>query len=114
MIFKMNVREANGVTVLDLSGRFSNGHEGQAVSQMIKQLVTQNKSRILVNLADVNYIDSYGVGELVAGFSSTKKNGGMLKIAGPNGMVREVLRLVRLPTIVDVFDNEPAALASFA
>jgi anti-sigma B factor antagonist len=114
MIFKVNAREVNGVTVLDLSGRFANGHEGPAVSQTIKQLVSENKSRILVNLAGVNYIDSYGVGELVAGFSSTKKGGGMLKISSPTGMVREVLRLVRLPTIVDVFDNEAAALASFA
>lgn len=114
MDFRIDTRRADGVTVLDLSGDLTFGPTSHSLAQHIRELVADQQARILVNLADVKFIDSCGVGELISGFTSVKKSGGVLKVSGAGDRVSEVLRIVRLPLVIEVFDTEAEALASFA
>lgn len=113
MSLRIDARNVGEVTVLELTGHLVLGLESQTLSQRVKQLVAEQKTRIVVNLKNVAFIDSCGVGELVASYTTLKKNNGALKLAAPQKMVFEVLRLARLPTIVEVFDTEELAVASF-
>jgi anti-sigma B factor antagonist len=114
MALHIDVRDAGGITVLDLRGRLTIGEESQLYNRQIRQLVADNVASILVSLEELAYIDSCGVGELISGFTSVKKNGGTLKLVCPAGHVLQVLHLVRLPTIIGVYDTEEEALASFS
>jgi len=114
MSLRIDVREAGDVTVLELTGHLVLGLESQTLSQRVKQLVAEGKKKIVVNAKNVAFIDSCGVGELVAAYTTLKKNEGAFKLASPQKMVSEVLRLSRLPTVIEVFDTEEKALASFA
>ena len=114
MALSIDTRQADDVTVLDLSGDLMFGPPSQSLAHYVKQLTAGNPLRILVNLDEVTCIDSCGVGELIASFTSVKKSGGVLKVSGPSDRVSEVLRIVRLPAIVDVYDTEDEALASFS
>jgi anti-sigma B factor antagonist len=107
-------RENNGVVLLDLSGRLVFGPEGQTLAQVVKQLVAEGKKRVVANLAGITYIDSSGVGELVAGFSTMKKSGGNLKLCALPPLVRDVLRIVRVLTMIDAYETEQQALASYS
>jgi anti-sigma B factor antagonist len=113
-MLSIDVREKDGIAVVDVSGRLVLGPEGQDLLQRVKQLIAERRLKILVNFAGLTFIDSCGVGELVASLSSVKKNGGVMKLAGPTALVRDVLRVVRVPTIIDVYDSESEALTSFA
>ena len=110
----VSVREKDGIVVLDVRGRLVFGHDGPTLVERVKQLVAAKQLSVLINLAEVTFIDSSGVGELVASLSSVKKAGGTLKAFGAPPLVRDVLRIVRVTTIIDVYDTEPEALASFA
>lgn len=114
MNLRIDTRDADGVAVLELSGDLVFGPTSHSLAQHIKQLVASNQNRVLVNLDGVTFIDSCGVGELIAGFTSVRKSGGVLKVSGANDRVGEVLRIVRVPVIMDVFDTEEEALAAFA
>src|SRR5262245_23300719 len=105
-MLSIDERQADGVTVLDLKGRLVFGPEGQTFSQRIKQLVADTQVNLIVNMADVTFIDSCGVGELVSGFSTAKKQHGSLKLVAPTAMVREVLRIMRVSKIIDICDTE--------
>jgi anti-sigma B factor antagonist len=110
----IGTRDASGITVLDLKGSLVAGIGVEAFAQLFKQIVAEQRTKVLLNLKDVSVIDSRGVGELVASFSSLKRAGGSLKIANPSKFVREVLQITRIGTIIDVFDTEEAALQAFA
>lgn len=107
-------REAGDVTVLVLDGRLVMGRETQSLSDHVRRLLAENKTSILLNIEKVSYIDSSGVGELVACQTTAKKNGGVLKIASPCEFVSDVLRAVRLIDVLDLYATEAEALASFA
>ncbi len=113
-MLEIGAREVSGITVLDMRGSMVAGTGVEAFSQRFKQLVAAQKTKILLNLKDVSVIDSRGVGELVASFSSLKRGGGALKMVNPSKFVREVLQITRIGTIIDVFDSEEAALKAFA
>ncbi len=113
-MLEIGVRDAGGITVLDLKGALVAGTGVEAFSRRFKQLVAEQRVKILLNLRDVSVIDSRGVGELVASFSSLKRSGGALKLVSPSKFVREVLQITRIGTIIDVFDTEEAALKAFA
>lgn len=113
-MLNIDTRQVENVTVLDLTGDLVFGPSSNSLAQHIRQLAAGDETRILVNLDGVTFIDSCGVGELIAGFTSVRKGGGVLKVSGANDRISEVLRIVRLPLVIDVYETEPEALASFA
>jgi anti-sigma B factor antagonist len=113
-MLQIDQKQSDGVTVLTLSGRLVLGEESSSLGRKIKQLASEQTGQILVNIEDVNYIDSCGVGELISGFTTVRKSGGTLKVCSPRDMVLKVLNLVKLPKVVEVYPTEQEALESFA
>ena len=113
-MLEINTRDVSGITVLDLKGSLVAGLGLEALAQRFKQLVAEGRVNVVANLKDVSVIDSRGVGDLVASFSSLKKIGGSLKLACPGKFVREVLEITRIATIIQTYDTEEAALKAFA
>jgi anti-sigma B factor antagonist len=106
-------RRNGSVTVLDLHGNIRLGEGSMDLHKVLRSLVEKGERRILLNLADVTYIDSSGLGELVAGFTTLQKNGGELKILRLTERVHELMVITKLLTVFDVFDNEQEAVNSF-
>lgn len=113
MPLKITSREVNTVTVLDLEGKLILGEECNALRQQVKQLLAANKKKILLNLGNITFIDSTGVGTLVSAFTSTKAQEGELKLVNLTKKFYETLQVTRLLTVFEVFTNEANALASF-
>jgi anti-sigma B factor antagonist len=106
-------RDAGKVTVLDLSGRITLGEGSALLRTSIRGLLDDQRTMILLNLADVDYIDSSGIGELVSGFTAVKNRNGELKLLHLTKKVRDLLQITKLFTVFDVFTDEGAALRSF-
>src|SRR5262245_49545231 len=109
----IKARAVGDVAVADLKGPLVAGLGLETLRSQIQQLVAAQRLKIVLNAKEVSVIDSSGVGDLVGSFSLVKKSGGSLKIAGPSTIVKEVLRIARLPTIIEIYDTEEAALKSF-
>jgi anti-sigma B factor antagonist len=107
-------RNVGEITVLELSGTLALGMGLESLRSRIEQLVTARRLNIVLDAKEVSIIDSSGVGEVVGSFSLVKKSGGSLKIASPTKIVREVLRIARLPSIIEIYETEEAAVQSFA
>ncbi len=114
MDLKSKTREVGGVTVLDLSGKITMGDGALTLREAVKDAMAKGEKKILVNLADVNYIDSAGIGELVTAFTSVKNSGGTLKLLQLTKKVKDVLQITKLYTVFDVEDDESTAIASFS
>jgi anti-sigma B factor antagonist len=110
---KITERVVNGVEVLDLEGRIVLGEESNAMREKVKQLLAQNKKKIVLNMANVTYIDSAGLGTLVASFHSARTQAATLKLANLGQKFREVLQVTKLLTVFEVHESEAAAVASF-
>jgi anti-sigma B factor antagonist len=110
---KITDRVVDNVAVLDLEGRIVLGEESNAMRERVKQLLAQNKKKIVLNMANVTYIDSAGLGTLVASFHSARTQGATLKLANLGQKFREVLQVTKLLTVFEVHDSEAAAVASF-
>jgi anti-sigma B factor antagonist len=110
---KATTREVNGVTILDLSGRITLGQESGTVRDEVLLILAAGSKKILVNLKDVTYIDSSGLGELVAAFTAVKNAGGELKLLNLTSKVRDLLVITKLVTVFDVKDDEASAVESF-
>ncbi len=106
-------RDAGKVTVVELSGRITLGDGSALLRKTIRGLLEDQRTRILLNLGDVDYIDSSGIGELVSGFTAVKNQGGDLKLLNLTKKVRDLLQITKLYTVFDVFSDESAALGSF-
>jgi anti-sigma B factor antagonist len=106
-------REVGDVTVVVLEGSLLWGLGLESLRPHVEQLVAEQRLNIVLNAQEVSVIDSSGVGELVACFSLVKKRGGSLKVANPTKLVREVLKIAHIPTIIEVYDSEEAALRAF-
>jgi anti-sigma B factor antagonist len=106
-------RDAGDVSVLDFSGDITLGEGSATLRKMVRELVDGGRLKILLNLAEVHYIDSAGVGELVNTFTTVRGAGGELKIANLTKRVHDVIQLTRLYTIFDVQPDEHSALKSF-
>ena len=113
MTMKASTRQVNGVTVIDLSGRITLGEGSVVLRDTIRDAVAQGNKKILLNLGDVTYIDSSGIGELVSGFTSVRNQGGELKLLNLTKKVHDLLQITKLYTVFDVKDDEAAAIASF-
>jgi anti-sigma B factor antagonist len=106
-------REAFGATIIDLSGRITLGEGSALLRQLVRDLLANGHRKIVLNLADVNYIDSAGIGELVTGFTTARTHGGELKLLHLTKKVRDLLQITRLYTVFDVHEDERTAAASF-
>jgi anti-sigma B factor antagonist len=101
------------VTVIDAAGRITLGEGSSTFRDTIKDLVTKGDKKVLLNLSEVSYIDSSGIGELVSGFTTVSNAGGKLKLVGLTKRVQDLLQITKLYTVFEVFDEEAPALASF-
>jgi anti-sigma B factor antagonist len=108
-----STREVEGVTVVDLSGRITLGEASGAVRDVINDLMSKGNKKVLLNLGEVNYIDSSGIGVLVSGFSTVRSRGGELKLVNVSKRIRELLQITKLYHLFDVKDDEATAVASF-
>jgi anti-sigma B factor antagonist len=110
---KISTRQVDGVTVVDCSGRITLGEGSVTLRDTVSQLLAKNQKKILLNLGEVNYIDSSGIGELVSAFTTVRKQGGDLKLLNLTKKVHDLLQITKLYTVFDVKDDETAAVKSF-
>ena len=108
-----STRQAGGVTVVDISGRIELGEESAALRDLVSKLLNNGHKQILLNLGDVNYIDSSGLGNLVSAFTTVRKQEGELKLLNLTNKVRGVMQIAKLYTVFDIMDDEEAAVKSF-
>jgi len=110
---KASTRQVDGVTIVDLSGRITLGEGSVVLRDTIKDLLGKGQKKILLNLGDVSYIDSSGIGELVSAFTSVRNQGGELKLLHLTKKVHDLLQITKLYTVFDVKDDEAAAIGAF-
>ena len=110
---KASTRQVDGVTVVDLSGRVTEGEDIRVLRDTIEDLLRKGQKKILLNLGDVSYIDSSGLGALLKAFTSVRNQGGELKLLHPAKSIQNMLQNTKLNAIFDVRDDEPAAIAAF-
>ena len=113
MALRMTDRNVGGVDVLDIEGRIVLGEESNAFREKVKSLLAAGKKKIVLNLAQVSYIDSAGLGTLVATFHSARSQGATLKLTNLGTKFKEVLQVTKLMTVFDTYDSEAAAIQSF-
>src|SRR5215469_5703154 len=106
-------REVDGVTVLDLNGRITLGEGSVQLREAIRDLISKGQKNLLLNLGDVNYIDSSGLGELESAYTTSKNQGANLKLLSLTKKVKDVLQLTKLYTVFDIYDDEASAIASY-
>jgi len=111
---KMTNREVDGVSVVALDGRIVLGEESNALREKVKSLIAEGKKKVVLNMANITFIDSAGLGTLVAAHHSAKSQGAALKLAHLGSKFQEVLQITKLLTVFDVYNNEAEAVASFA
>ena len=114
MSAKLNTREVGDVTVVDVSGRITLGEGSSAMRDTLRELVAAGKKKVLLNLSEVTYIDSSGIGELVSAYTAVRNQGGDLKLLNLTKKVHDLLQITKLYTVFDIKDDEAAAVASFA
>ena len=112
MQLKLNTRTENGITIIDCNGRIVFGEESALLRDTVKKLIGEN-SQIILNLADISYIDSGGLGTLVALYTTAHNAGGSVKLANLTQRVGDLLQVTKLVTIFDVYDSEEKAIESF-
>ena len=113
MSMKISTRQVDGVTILDLSGRITLGEGSVQLRDAVRDLLSKGQKHILLNLADVNYIDSSGIGELVSAFTTMRNQGGELKLLKLTKKVHDLLQITKLYTVFDIKDDEAEAIGSF-
>jgi len=110
---KLSPRQVGDVTVIDVAGRITLGEGSSNLRDSLRELAAKGNKKILLNLADVSYIDSSGIGELVAGFTTMTNAGGQLKLLNLTKRVQDLLQITKLYTVFEVFDAEASAVHSF-
>jgi anti-sigma B factor antagonist len=111
---KSNSRRVDGVTIMDLSGRITLGEGSVMLRDQIRELLGKGEKKILLNLGDVTYIDSSGIGELVSAFTTVRNQGGELKLLNLTKKVHDLLQITKLYTVFDVKDDEASAIKAFS
>jgi len=111
---KASTRQVDGVTVVDLSGRITLDEGSTLLRDTIKQLASQGRKHVLLNLSEVQYIDSTGIGELVNAFTSMRAQGGELKLLNLTRKVRDLLQITKLHEVFDIKDDEASAIQAFS
>ena len=114
MSMKTSTRQIDGVTVVDLSGRITLGEGSVILRDTVRDLIGKGEKKILLNLGDVTYIDSSGIGELVSAFTTVRNQGGELKLLNLTKKVHDLLQITKLYTVFDVKDDEASAIAAYS
>ena len=110
---KIENRTVGDVHILDCSGKIMLGEGTMAVRNTVREVLKNGGKKIILNLGDVNYIDSSGIGELVSSFTTVTNQGGQLKLLNLTKKIQELLAITKLLTVFQVYDSEQAAVASF-
>jgi anti-sigma B factor antagonist len=111
---KLTTRQVGDVTVVDVAGRITLGEGSSALRELIREMVGKGQKKVLLNLGEVSYIDSSGIGELVSGFTTVTNSGGALKLLNLNKRVKDLLQITKLYTVFETHEDEAAAIRSFA
>ena len=113
---ELNIRErqAGDVTVLDMDGKITIGEGSVALRGAVRRLIEEGKKKILLNLSNVGYVDSSGIGELVSSYTTVNREGGQLKLLNLTQKIRDLLAITKLLTVFDTYDDESTALNSFS
>lgn len=114
MSVNLSNRQVGDVTVIDAKGRITLGEGASTFRDSIKDLAAKGNQKILLNLSDVSYIDSSGIGELVSGFTTVTNHGGQLKLIGLTKRVKDLLQITKLYTVFEVYEDEATAVRSFS
>jgi anti-sigma B factor antagonist len=114
MSVKLTTRQVGDVSVIDATGRITLGEGSSTFRETLRELTAKGDRKILLNLGDVSYIDSSGIGELVSGFTSVTNQGGQLKLLNLTKRVQDLLQITKLYTVFEVFDDEAAGVRSFS
>ncbi len=114
MSVKLTTRQVGDVTVIDATGRITLGEGASTFRDLIRDLANKGGKKLLVNLGEVSYIDSSGIGEMVSGFTTVTNHGGQLKLLSLSKRVKDLLQITKLYTVFEVFDDEAAAVRSFS
>ena len=114
MSVKLTTRQVGDVTVVDAVGRITLGEGASTFRDTIRDLATAGHKKMLLNLGEVSYIDSSGIGEMVSSFTTVTNHGGQLKLLGLTKRVKDLLQITKLYTVFEVFDDESTAVRSFA
>ncbi len=114
MSIKASTRQVDKVTIVDISGRITLGEGSSTLREAVRDLLSKGQKKILLNLGDVSYIDSSGIGELVSSFTSVNNQGGQLKLLNLQKKVHDLLQITKLYTVFEVHTDEAAAVRSFS
>ena len=114
MSMKVIVRLVDSVTIVDVSGRITLGEGCTQLRELIREQLSKGNKNVLLNLGDVSYIDSSGIGELVSSYTAVSNQGGSLKLLNLTKKVQDLLQITKLYTIFDVHDDEAKAISSFS
>jgi anti-sigma B factor antagonist len=114
MAVSFETKKVGDVSVLSPHGKIVIGEEVTALREKIKEIVQEGNKNILLNMANVSYIDSTGVGALVGSFTTIRNQGGQMKLTNLSDRVRDILLVTKLLTVFDVYDNEADGTKSFA
>jgi anti-sigma B factor antagonist len=110
---KSSTRQVDGVSIVDLSGRITLGEGSTMLRDIVRDMIAKGNKKILLNLGDVTYIDSSGIGELVSAFTTVRNGGGELKLLNLTKKVHDLLQITKLYTVFDIKDDEATAIQSF-
>ena len=113
MTMKASTRQVDGITVVDLSGRITLGEGSVVLRDTVRDLLAKGDRKMLLNLGEVTYIDSSGIGELVSAFTTVRNQGGELKLLNLTKKVHDLLQITKLYTVFDIKDDEATAISSF-
>jgi len=113
MPVKMTNSEVDGVSVVELDGRIVLGEESNSLREKLKSLIAEGKKKIVLNMAQIKYIDSSGLGTLVAAHLSAKNQGASVRLCHLGKKFHEIMQMTKLLTVFDVYDTEAAAVSSF-
>jgi anti-sigma B factor antagonist len=111
---KATNRQVDGVAVVDMSGRITLGEGSVVLRDTIRDLIGKGSKKILLNLGNVTYIDSSGIGELVSAFTAVRREGGELKLLNLTKKVHDLLQITKLYTVFDIKDDEATAIKAFS
>jgi anti-sigma B factor antagonist len=111
---KASTRQIQDVTVVDLSGQIKLGEGSTVLRDTVKDLLAKGHKKILLNVGEITYIDSSGIGELISAFTSTRNQGGELKLLRLTKKMHDLLQITKLYTVFDIRDDEAQAIAAFS
>ncbi len=114
MSLSTSIREKDGVTIVDLSGQITLGEASEKLRDTVRESLSKGQKKILLNLGDVGYIDSSGLGQLVSSYATASKQEATVKLVNVGQKFKDLLQITKLYTVFDIFGNETEAVLSFS